>query len=105
MRGLFIGAAIIVAILSGFALGDPALADGPGADERDALIQLALAGAPLVEETSENAAPADMGWNSSAASLRSSITPLPPGRRQYQHPRCRRLGPGQRCLSFPMSRC
>ena len=75
MQGLFIGAAITVAIVGGIAVGKPALADGPGTDERNALSQLAPAGAPLVEETSPNASPS---WNPSAASLRSSTTSSPP---------------------------
>ncbi len=78
MRGLFIGAAMIIAIVGGLAVGKPALADGPVTDERDALFQLSLAGAPLVVETSGKAAPADVGWNSSAASLRSSVASSPP---------------------------
>jgi hypothetical protein len=79
MRGLFIGAAITIAIAVGFAVGRPALADGPDTDERDALIQLTLAGAPLVtEETSQGAASTYSGWSSSAVSLGSSTTSSPP---------------------------
>ncbi len=78
MRGLFIGAAITIAIVGGCAVGKPALADGPTTDERDALFQLTRAGAPLVEKTSRDAAPTYSGWISSTASPLSSTTSSPP---------------------------
>lgn len=78
MRGLFIGAAITIAIVGGIAVAKPALADGPDTDERDALSQLALAGAPLVRETAQGAPTSVAGRNSSMPSLRSSIAPAPP---------------------------
>ena len=78
MRGLFTGAAITIAILSGIAVVKPALADGPDTDERDALSQLSLAGAPLVQATARGA-PISVAWpNSSTPSLPSSIAPSGP---------------------------
>ena len=77
MRGLFIGAAITIAILSGIVVSSPALADGPDTDQREALSQLALAGAPLVQETTPVAPTGVAGWNTSTSSLRSSIVPSP----------------------------
>jgi hypothetical protein len=78
MRGLFVGAAITIAIVSGFVVGKPALADGPGTDERDALSQLSLAGAPLIEETARGAPSGVAGRYSATPSLPSSIAPSPP---------------------------
>jgi hypothetical protein len=78
MRGLLIGAAITIAILSGIVVRNPAHADGPDTDERDALSQLLLAGAPLVREPARGA-PTNVAWsNSSTPSLPSSIAPSPP---------------------------
>src|SRR6266508_4919188 len=77
MRGLFVGAAITIAIISGIVVAKPALADGPDAEEREALSQLSLAGAPLVQETTPVAPTGVAGWNTSTSSLRSSIVPSP----------------------------
>src|SRR6266545_8089172 len=80
MRGLVIGIATAAAIIAGVLGSAPARADGPDSDERAALLELALAGAPLISGTTDTALTGGAESNLPAfAAITASVASPPTG--------------------------
>jgi hypothetical protein len=77
MRGLLVGATVVLALIVAMLAATSAHAEGPEPAESEALTELVLAGAPLAPEPLSAASTSDTPGSGSSSAVPSSVAPPP----------------------------
>jgi hypothetical protein len=77
MRGLLVGATVVLALIVAMLAATSAYAEGPEPAESEALAELVLAGAPLTAEPLSAASTSDTPGSGSSSAVPSSVAPPP----------------------------